>query len=81
MKKKPLKTFQEYSKMSGFDTELSIDLKDSLEDSDGVRLTLILYSRRKIFNLWKEITKTLKELKVSGYLYMNFNFIPAIWLF
>ena len=39
MKKKPLKTFQEYSKMSGFDTELSIDLKDSLEDSDGVRFT------------------------------------------
>ena len=38
-KKKPLKTFQEYSKMSGFDTELSLDLKGSLDETDGVRDT------------------------------------------
>ena len=45
-KKGPLKTFQEYTKMTG-DTELSLDLGDSLDDK--VWLSFINLSEQRPF--------------------------------
>jgi len=42
LKKRPLKTFDNYMKMSSEDTDLNLDLSDSLEDQVYVTLTLSL---------------------------------------